>query len=53
MIFLFSFDNSPALTIDVSERLIKIGVSADLGWCTATKFRNKQPAGKCLAFINK
>ncbi|CAK8688138.1 unnamed protein product [Clavelina lepadiformis] len=47
------YDNTPALTVDVPDRVMKIGVSADLGWCTATKFRNKQPAGKCLAFINK
>nr|CAB3263688.1 protein MCM10 homolog [Phallusia mammillata] len=48
-----NYDNTPALTVDVAERVMKIGVSADLGWCMATKYRNKQPAGKCLAFINK
>uniref|UniRef100_F6QND3 Protein MCM10 homolog n=1 Tax=Ciona intestinalis TaxID=7719 RepID=F6QND3_CIOIN len=48
-----SYDNTPALTVDVSERIMRIGISADLGWCMATKFRNKKPAGKCLAFINK
>uniref|UniRef100_H2YM07 Uncharacterized protein n=1 Tax=Ciona savignyi TaxID=51511 RepID=H2YM07_CIOSA len=48
-----SYDNTPALTVDVADRVMRIGVSADLGWCMATKFRNKKPAGKCLAFINK
>ncbi|XP_078485288.1 protein MCM10 homolog [Ciona intestinalis] len=48
-----NYDNTPALTVDVSERIMRIGISADLGWCMATKFRNKKPAGKCLAFINK
>lgn len=48
-----SFDSTPALTVDVAERTMHIGLSTDLGWCLATKWRNKQPAGKCLAFINK
>lgn len=48
-----SFSDVPALTIDVAERLMHVGLATDLGWCTAVKYRNKQPAGKCLAVINK
>nr|XP_039258156.1 protein MCM10 homolog [Styela clava] len=48
-----SFDDTPALTVDVADRTMHIGLASDLGWCMATKWRNKQPAGKCLAFINK
>lgn len=48
-----SYSDVPALTVDVAERVMHIGLASDLGWCKAVKYRNKQPAGKCLAVINK
>ena len=42
--------NTPALTIDVKERLLKIGSASDLAWCKAM---NKFTKNKCKNFINK